>query len=107
MAEQKRIRRTPEQIAADLDVRIAEQEEHIKALEVKRTAACQEYDAKIAVIQKRIAGLRGKKKSLLSPKKKKPHKSKAEQIKELVRSAQKSGMKLEEIADKLGMELSA
>ncbi len=107
MAEQKRIRRTPEQIAADLDVRIAEQEEHIKALEVKRTTACQEYDAKIAVIQKRIAGLRGKKKSLLSPKKKKPHKSKAEQIKELVRSAQRSGMKLEEIADKLGMELSA
>ena len=39
MAEQKRIRRTPEQIAADLDVRIAEQEEHIKALEVKKNGS--------------------------------------------------------------------
>ena len=107
MAEQKRIRRTPEQIAADIDVQIADQEEHIRALSAKKAAACQEFDAKIAAVQKRITGLRGKKKSVLAPKKKKAHKSRAEQIKELVKCAQRSGMKLEEIADKLGMDLSA
>ena len=54
MSEGKRIRRTPEQIVADLDVQI----EKLK-----------------------------------------------DQIKLLVRQAQKSGMKLDEIADKLGMAL--
>ena len=46
-----------------------------------------------------------KKKDVLTPKKRKPRKSKAEQIKLLVRQAQKSGMNLDEIADKLGMAL--
>jgi len=46
-----------------------------------------------------------KKKDVLTPKKRKPRKSKADQIKFLVRQAQKSGMKLDEIADKLGMAL--
>ena len=41
----------------------------------------------------------------IPPKKRKPRKSKADQIKLLVRQAQKSGMKLDEIADKLGMAL--
>ncbi len=40
------------------------------------------------------------------PKKRKPRKKKADQIKELIRQAQKSGMKLDEIADKLGVEIS-
>lgn len=43
---------------------------------------------------------------MLSPKKRKPRKSKAERIRELVKQAQKSGMKLDEIAEKLGMPLS-
>ena len=46
-----------------------------------------------------------KKKDVLTPKKRKPRKSKADQIKLLVKQAQKSGMKLDEIADKLGMAL--
>ena len=49
--------------------------------------------------------LEAKKKDVLTPKKRKPRKSKADQIKLLVRQAQKSGMKLDEIADKLGMAL--
>ena len=71
MAEQKRVRRTPEQIAADIDGQISKLEENIRGLEER-----------------------------------KPRKSKAERIRELVKQAQKSGMKLDEIAEKLGMPLS-
>ena len=88
MSEEKRVRRTPEQIAADLDVQI----EKLK-------------DYKIAAVKEKIAKLEAKKKDVLTPKKRKPRKSKADQIKLLVRQAQKSGMKLDEIADKLGMAL--
>ena len=55
--------------------------------------------------KEKIAKLEAKKKDVLTPKKRKPRKSKADQIKLLVRQAQKSGMKLDEIADKLGMAL--
>ena len=73
MAEQKRVRRTPEQIAADIDGQISKLEENIRGLEEKKIAACAEFDAKIAAVQEK---------------------------------AQKSGMKLDEIAEKLGMPLS-
>ena len=86
MAEQKRVRRTPEQIAADIDGQISKLEENIRGLEEKKLAE--------------------RKKEVLSPKKRKPRKSKAERIRELVKQAQKSGMKLDEIAEKLGMPLS-
>ena len=36
MAEQKRVRRTPEQIAADIDGQISKLEENIRGLEEKR-----------------------------------------------------------------------
>ena len=64
-----------------------------------------EFDNKIAAVKEKIAKLEVKKKDVLTPKKRKPRKSKADQIKLLVRQAQKSGMKLDEIADKLGMAL--
>ena len=48
MAEQKRVRRTPEQIAADIDGQISKLEENIRGLEKKKIAACAEFDAKIA-----------------------------------------------------------
>ena len=87
MAEQKRVRRTPEQIAADIDGQISKLEENIRGLEEKKIAACAEFDAKIAAVQEKAA-------------------SKAERIRELAKQAQKSGMKLDEIAEKLGMPLS-
>lgn len=87
MAEQKRVRRTPEQIAADIDGQISKLEENIRGLEEKKIAACAEFDAKIAAVQEKAAKL-------------------AERIRELVKQAQKSGMKLDEIAEKLGMPLS-
>ena len=106
MAEQKRVRRTPEQIAADIDGQISTLEENIRGLEEKKIAACAEFDAKIAAVQEKTAKLAERKKEVLSPKKRKPRKSKAERIRELVKQAQKSGMKLDEIAEKLGMPLS-
>lgn len=106
MAEQKRVRRTPEQIAADIDGQIFKLEENIRGLEEKKIAACAEFDAKIAAVQEKAAKLAERKKEVLSPKKRKPRKSKAERIRELVKQAQKSGMKLDEIAEKLGMPLS-
>ena len=106
IAEQKRVRRTPEQIAADIDGQISKLEENIRGLEEKKIAACAEFDAKIAAVQEKAANLAERKKEVLSPKKRKPRKSKAERIRELVKQAQKSGMKLDEIADKLGMPLS-
>ena len=106
MAEQKRVRRTPEQIAADIDGQISKLEENIRGLEKKKIAACAEFDAKIAAVQEKAAKLAERKKEVLSPKKRKPRKSKAERIRELVKQAQKSGMKLDEIAEKLGMPLS-
>ena len=59
-----------------------------------------------AAVQEKAAKLAERKKEVLSPKKRKPRKSKAERIRELVKQAQKSGMKLDEIAEKLGMPLS-
>ena len=105
MAEQKRVRRTPEQIAADIDGQISKLEENIRGLEEKKIAACAEFDAKIAAVQEKAAKLAERKKEVLSPKKRKLRKSKAERIRELVKQAQKSGMKLDEIAEKLGLPL--
>ena len=80
MSEGKRIRRTPEQIVADLDVQIENLKDSILELENKKAAAVTEFDNKIAAVKEK-------------------------QIKLLVRQAQKSGMNLDEIADKLGMAL--
>ena len=57
MAEQKRVRRTPEQIAADIDGQISKLEENIRGLEEKKIAACAEFDAKIAAVQEKAAKL--------------------------------------------------
>ena len=58
MAEQKRVRRTPEQIAADIDGQISKLEENIRGLEEKKIAACAEFDAKIAAVQEKAAKLK-------------------------------------------------
>ena len=80
-------------------------QDSILELENKKAASVTEFDNKIAAVKEKIAKLEAKKKDVLTPKKRKPRKSKADQIKLLVRQAQKSGMKLDEIADKLGMAL--
>ncbi len=94
-----------------MDVQIENLKDSILELENKKAASVTEFDNKIAAVKEKIAKLEVKKKDVLTPKKRKPRKSKAEQIKKgslkelLVRQAQKSGMNLDEIADKLGMAL--
>ena len=106
MAEEKRIRRTAEQIAADIDVQVEKLTESISEIEEKKAAACAEFDRKTQSVNEKIAKLEARKKGLFTPKKRKPRKKKADQIKELIRQAQKSGMKLDEIAGKLGVEIA-
>lgn len=101
--ETKRVRRTPQQRAADLDTQIAELENSIARIEDKKQAAVTEFDRKIDTVRARIAGLREKQEALLSPKPRKPRRTKREKIAEILKQAQKSGMKPEEIAEKLGI----
>lgn len=105
MSEEKRIRRTAEQIAADIDEQIEQLRENIEKLNQRKAAAISEYDAKISHVKLRIEKLNEKKKGLSAPKKRKPRKKKADKIKDLISMAQKSGLKLDEIADKLGVEM--
>ncbi len=105
MSEEKRVRRTSEQIAADIDAQIEKLHGSIGELESRKSDSVREFDEKIDRVKARIEKLSEKKKSLFTPKKRKPRKKKTDQIKELIRQAQKSGMKLDEIAEKLGVEM--
>ena len=69
MSEEKRVRRTPEQIAADLDVQIEKLKDSILELENKKAASATEFDNKIAAVKEKIAKLEAKKKDVLTPKK--------------------------------------
>lgn len=105
MAEEKRTRRTAEEMAAARDEKIAELEASIRAIEEKKEAATRAYDEKIAAVNARIEKIKEQKKAALTPKKRKPRRSKNAQIQQLIKQARKSGMKLDEIAEKLGVEL--
>ena len=105
MAEEKRTRRTAEEMAAARDEKIAELEASIQALEEKKAAAVAAIDEKIAAVNAKIDKIKEQKKAAMSPKKRKPRRSKNAQIQQLVKQARKSGMKLEEIAEKLGIEI--
>lgn len=61
MPEQKRVRRTPEQIAAAIDAQIEALEGAMQETEQKKAAAIAEFDHKAAVLRGRIAALQEKK----------------------------------------------
>ena len=65
MSEEKRVRRTPEQIAADLDVQIEKLKDSILELENKKAASATEFDNKIAAFKEKIAKLEAKRKTYL------------------------------------------
>lgn len=106
MAEEKRVRRTAEQIAADLDAQMEQLQETIAGIEEKKTASAAAFDDKIAAVNSKIDKLQDKKKDLLAPKKRKPRKTKTAQIKDIIKQAQKSGLKVKDIAEKLGVEMA-
>lgn len=103
MPGQKRVRRTPEQLVAALDEQIEALRSAILETEAKKEAALADFDRKNAALRGKIAVLEEKKKAMLAPKKRKPRRTKAQKIQELVKQAQKSGLKLDEIAEKLGV----
>ena len=105
MPEGKRVRRTPQQMAQDLDAQMEKLNASIAELEEKKTASAAGFDGKIAAVREKIKKLEAKKKDVLEPKKRKTRKTKAQQIKDLVRKAQKAGLKPDEIASRLGVSI--
>lgn len=101
----KRIRRTPEQRAAEIDGKIQKMNQELDALKTKRSSVNQEFDKKEEAIKARIKEQEKKKESLLAPKPpRKPRKTKKEKIQDLIKQADKSGLKPEEIAQRLGLD---
>lgn len=72
----KRVRRSPEEIAAEIDVKIAAHKDAIKKLEQRKA-------------------------EVLAPKK--PRMTKAQKLKRVMDKAKEAGMSPEEIAEKLGV----
>ena len=100
----RRHRRTAEQKAADIDAKIQKLNEDLEGVEAKRASVMQEFDAKVATVKERIDALEQQKKDILAPKPpRKPRKTKKQKIQELIQSASKSGLKPEEIAERLGL----
>ena len=102
-ATNKRARRTPEERTAVIDAKIEVVNQGIEDLEAKKQASIASFDAKIATARDRIKALEQKKQEVLKPKS--PRKTKKQKIQEIVKEAEKSGMKLEEIAGRLGINL--
>lgn len=107
----KRVRRTPEQIAAEIDAKIATLEQSLLDNDKKRDEAIQEVEQKNSEIKAKITAkiesLQKQKAKVLTPKPpRKPRKTKKQKIDEIVKKAAKSGLKPAEIAEKLGIEVS-
>lgn len=101
----KRTRRTPQQMAEAVDAKIQKLNQELDSLADKRAAANEDFDKKEAAVKGKIAALEQKKKDILAPKPpRKPRKTKKQKIQELIKSASKSGLKPEEIAQRLGLD---
>lgn len=103
----KRVRRTPEQLAAGFDEKIAKLNQDLAANENKREAAMQSFDRKATEINAKIEEYIKRKEAVLAPKpRRKPRKTKKQKIDEIVKLAVKSGLKPDEVAEKLGIDVS-
>ena len=102
--ENKKVRRTTEERIAEIDAKIEECGKQIQAVEVKKQESVAAFDNRISKIQARIKGLEKQKEAILAPKPpRKPRKTKKEKIQDLMKQAQKAGLKPEEIAERLGL----
>lgn len=100
----RRPRRTAEQKTAEIDEKIQKLNQDLESIEVKRVAAMQDFDAKAALVKGRIEALEQQKKDILAPKlPRKSRKTKKQKIQEIIQFANKSGLKPEEIAERLGL----
>jgi len=103
-SENKRTRRTTEERIAVINSKIEVVNQTIADLEEKKQASAALFDKKIEAAQEKIKALEAKKQDILAPKP--PRKTKKQKIQEILKEAQKSGMKPEEIADRLGITLT-
>ena len=105
-SEVKRLRRSAEERAAEMDAKIEALRQSIADQEAKKQETVSAFDGKIASLRERIKALEAKKKEILAPKQpRKRRKSKKQKLQEIVQQAQKSGLKPEEIAELLGIQL--
>ena len=102
----KRVRRTAEERIAEIDAKIEECGSQIKVIEAKKQEAIAAFDVRISKIQARIKELDKQKAAILAPKpSRKPRKTKKQRIQDLMKQAQKAGLKPEEIAERLGLTI--
>lgn len=95
----KKPRKTPEERIALIDEKIKDAQADIEKFEEKRAV----YDTKINKIRAKISTYEMQKKAILTPKP--PRKTKRQKISEMVSLAEKKGLKLDDIAALLGVEL--
>ena len=104
--ENKRVRRSTEERIALVDAKIEELNGQIQMLEEKRQEAVATFDDRIAKVHEKIKGLEEQKAAILAPKPpRKPRKTKKQKIQDLMKQAQKAGLKPEEIAERLGLTI--
>ncbi len=103
--EVKRKHRTPEERAAELDAKIGALQQSVAKYEGQRAAAVQAFDDKIAAAKAKIGALEQQKKGILTPKPRKPRKTKKQKTEEVIRKALKAGLDLNQIAERLGVDL--
>lgn len=104
--ENKRVRRTTEERIAEIDAKIEECGKQIQAIEAKKQESEAAFDERISKVQARIKELDKQKAAILAPKPpRKPRKTKKEKIQDLMKQAQKAGLKPEEIAERLGLTI--
>lgn len=103
----KRVRRTSEQRAAEIDAKIAKLEQSLIDNDKKRDETIQGFDQKSAEIKAKIESLQKQKEEIWAPKPpRKPRKTKKQKIDEIVKRAAKAGLKPSEIAERLGVEVA-
>jgi len=103
----KRKRRSPEERAAELDVKIEAVRQSIAKYEDQKNAAVQEFDDKITAAKAKIEALEQQKADTLTPKPRKPRKTKKQKTEEVIRKALKAGLNPNEIAERLGVDLES
>ena len=104
--ENKKVRRTTEERIAEVNAKIEKLNGQIQNLEEKKQETVTAYNDRIAKVMDRVKELEKQKAAILAPKPaRKPRKTKKEKIQDLMKQAQKAGLKPGEIAERLGLTI--